>query len=205
MSQLNSPDEKIKTDPSQQRRRPGAKKKAPKKITKNYLHNAGLYYLQRFAASTSHFRKVMMVKVDKSCTHHPGQDRETCARMLEDVIARFIELGLLDDSAYCRGTVQSLRRRGLSRRAIHTKLAAKGVMPEQTEQALAQCDEDSENGEDAELAAALRLARRRKIGPYRTSESAGEKDYQKALASMARAGFSFDICRRILKMERLES
>lgn len=199
MTQLNPPAEKIKTD-ARARKRSVSKKKTPKKITESYLHNSGLYYLQRFAASTAHFRKVMMRKIDKSCAHHKDQSREDCLRLLDELIAKFVDLGFLDDNAYCRGMVESLRRRGISRRAIHAKLAAKGLERDQIEQALQHYAKESEG--DDELQAALRLARRRRIGPYRRTNQTDEREYQKALAAMARAGFSYDICQKILSMEK---
>ncbi len=61
-------------------------KPAPKKITESYLHNSGLYYLQRFSASSEHFRSVMMRKVKKSCMHHTDQDYDACAVMVDKLV-----------------------------------------------------------------------------------------------------------------------
>jgi len=95
--------------------------KPPKKITEKYLHNSGLAYLQRFTASSMHFKTVMTRKIDKSCRHHEEQDREECLQMLDKTTEKFRELGLLDDEAYLKGMITSFRRRGLSARQIDAR------------------------------------------------------------------------------------
>lgn len=186
--------------------------KPPKKVTERWLHNAGLYYLQRFAASKEQFRKVMMRKIDRSCAYHKDQDREQCQDMLETLISRFEELALLDDRSYARGMVTSLRRRGLSRRALYARLQAKGLTSDQISQALTEFEQNENEligafGErpDPEFTAALRTARRKKIGPFAknlTDNSNEEKikSHNKALAVMARAGFSYDIASKVLAL-----
>lgn len=210
MVQLNIPAENIKkAEPGQKKRTPKNERKQPRpprKITESYLHNSGLYYLERYAASTAHFKKVMMRKIDRSCKWHQDQDRETCAKMLDDLTVKFQELGLLNDEAYARGMVQSLRRRGLSGRMIRAKLSAKGLESEETEQALSRHAEELDTEENVELIAALRLAKRKRIGPYRREDSEIEEAaYNKALGAMARAGLGFDICKRVLDMDTEEA
>lgn len=173
-------------------------RKIPKKITETYLHNSGLYYLQRFAASSGHFHAVMKRKIDRSCRHHPDQDRAVCMALLEQMIVKFQSLGLLDDETYTRAAVASLRRRGLSERAILTRMQAKNVPAENVRAAIRHYNsENSLKDEDSEMQAALKLARKKRFGPY-----AGEKPYDrnKALAAFARAGFSFEIARKILDL-----
>lgn len=177
-------------------RKPRREKKPPKKISADYLHNSGLYYLQRFPASAGHFRTVMMRKVDKSCRHHTGQDREECARMVDNLVAKFTEMGLLNDTGYANGMVTSLRRRGLSRRAIEAKLSAKGLKREQIAAALSGHADDRPDG-DVELAAALRLARRKRLGPFSASAARAERD----MAALARGGFAYDIVSKVMNMD----
>ncbi|MGB4057568.1 MAG: RecX family transcriptional regulator, partial [Alphaproteobacteria bacterium] len=102
-------------------------KKKAKKITADYLHNSGLYYLQRFAASREQFRAVMLRKIKRSCLHHPEQAFEPCQEMLDTLIKKFIDSGLLNDDLYTQGAVASLRRQGKSKKAIATKLIIRGV------------------------------------------------------------------------------
>ena len=53
---------------------------------------------------------------------------------------------------------------------------------------------------DPELHAAIKLARRRRLGPYADPDKRDE-NRDKHLAAMARAGFSYDMARRIIECE----
>lgn len=194
MHQPSPAAEKIKTE---------NKRKPPKKISAQYLHNSGLHYLERFAASAAHFRKVMTRKIDRSCAFHTDQDRSACLAMLEDLIEKFRRAGLLDDTAYMRGMVQSLRRRGLSARMIAAKLSAKGLEARAVKAALDAHDVDS-GAEDSEFAAALRLARRKRLGSF-ARQKPDERDYNRHLAALARAGFSCETAQRVLNLPAEEA
>ena len=175
-------------------------KKPPKKITEKYLYNSGLAYLQRFPTSTPHFRRIMGRKIDRSCNYHKDQNREDCATLLDGAVGTFTRMGLLNDEAYLQGMVNSLRRRGLSRQAILFKLQQKGLTG--TDVAAALAAQDEENTEvSADMAAGLRLARRKRLGPFRKVEA----DRNKELAAMARAGFDFETAQKILSLSPEES
>ncbi len=193
MFKVNSKDKNSKVE---------KKLRNPRKITETYLHNAGLYYLQRFAASSAHFKTVMTRKIDRSCTFHKDQNRDDCIALLEKLIIKFEDVKLLDDEVYTRGVVHSQRRRGLSSRMIQTRLQAKGLEQSVIKKALQDHAEHLEN--DAELVAALRLARRKRIGPYLRKEPV-ENQFQKSLGIMARAGFSYNIARQALEMDQEEA
>ena len=144
----------------------------PKKITESYLHNSGLYYLQRFATSSGHFKTVMTRKIDKSCLHHKDQDRDECLKLLDKLVETFIELRLIDDDAYARGMVTSLRRRGLSERAIQAKLQAKRLDRDMIKETIRDYDENSGAGEHAELKAALTCAKKKRLLPFNPDKDA---------------------------------
>ena len=134
-----------------------------------------------------------MAKVGRSARHH-GTDPEAGAAAVEALIAKLRRNGLLDDEAYARGRVASLRRRGESARAIRGRLRAKGVEMELVERAL---DELAAERVEPELAAALAYARRRRLGPFRpAAERGGRRD--KDLAALGRRGFDLETARRVV-------
>lgn len=172
-------------------------RRPPKRVTPQYLENAALHYLERFASSAANLRRVLMRKVDLSVREH-GTDREEAARWVEELLARYQRSGLLDDAGYARMKAESLHRRGASTRAIREKLAAKGVDRDAVDGALERVREDVEG--DMDLAGALALAKRRRLGPFRQPESrAARRD--KDLAALGRAGFAYAIARRVVDAE----
>ncbi len=173
-------------------------RRPPKKITSTYLHNSGLYYLERFAASKKHFKTVMMRKVKRSCMHHKDQDYNECAILVDALVNKFEKSGLLNDDLYTSGSVSSLRRKGLSRMAIISKMLQKGIAKDQTLLALEKLDyETHESCDDAERAAALNFARKKRIGPYFRGN---EQNIKKSLGVLARGGFSYSVAMSILEM-----
>ena len=176
--------------------------KPPKKISEKYLYNSGMAYLQRFTASSMHFKTVMTRKINKSCRHHVEQDREECLALLDKVTERFKEMALLDDDAYLKGMITSFRRRGLSSRQIDGKLRQKGYDGDRIKSALKIHDLDEYNTEyKGDFYAALTFARKKKIGPYDLNE---KYEFDKALGVMGRAGYSFDTAQKIIKMSEEE-
>ncbi len=175
----------------------GKKIRPRKKITQSYLHNAGLYYLQRFASSSAQFRKVMTRKITRSCEHHCDLNREECLAMLDALIADFTRCGLLNDDAYLKASIESYRRRGLSSRSIACRLSQKGIDPQEILHALSGIEEN-------DSLAAIRLAKKRKLGAFGkkpdTQSPAPCRDDSRELAIFARAGFSYETARSVLCM-----
>ena len=166
---------------------------APRKITASLLDNVALHYLGRFASSAADLRRVLMRRVARAAEHH-GNDPAEGAALVEALILRFQQAGLVDDRRYAEARASSLRRRGGSRRAISAKLTQHGVerpLIAATLQALT----DEAGGSD--LAAACAFIRRRRLGAYRAA-AARPTSPEKDMAVLARAGFSFDVARKVL-------
>lgn len=167
--------------------------RVPPKITPSYLEKAALHYLERFAASSTQLRRVLLRKVERSLAHWGGE-REPHLAAIETVVARLAGLGYVDDAAFAAMKTRSLHRQGKGTRAIRATLAAKGVSGDDAERALAVLGDEHPQ---PDLAAAAGLARKRRLGPFRppeTRSAARAKD----LAALARAGFDFDTARRVL-------
>lgn len=170
--------------------------KKPRKATAKSLENGALYYLQRFATSSENLRRVLMRRVYKSARHHDTDPAEG-AEFIEDIIQRFQRSGLLDDAGYAEIRAVSLSRRGSSARAIRAKLAEKGVASEIIDQTLLALKQEDE---DPEFTAAVTLARRRRIGPFRQEEK--RQDFkEKDLAALARAGFGYGVAQKVIEAE----
>lgn len=174
------------------------KPSGPRKITARYLENAALAYLQRFATSTENFRRVMMRRVERSARVH-DTDPAAGAALVEDLIERYLRVGLLDDRVFAEARVASLHAHGASRRAILARLREKGVAAAVIEAALLGLP-GYEAGYDsgrADMAAAITYARRRRLGPWRPADQRDQRR-ERDLAALARAGFDYDLARRLI-------
>ena len=160
----------------------------PKPVDRAYLQRAALYYLERYASSIENLRRVLVQKAQRRLGPDSRPDAELLAT-IDEVVASATRMDLVDDSRFAQARVATLMRRGTSRRSIKARLVAKGVDGETIDQAIEKADPD-------DMAAARRHAKRRRLGPWRTRPDPALRD--RDLASLARAGFSFDIARSVI-------
>lgn len=170
------------------------------------LHEAALAYLARYAATEAGLHRMLDRRIDRWAraaeaaadpaliAHHAGAARQAA----REVVARLAAAGVVNDTAYAESKARSLHRAGRSRRAIGAQLAAKGVDAE-TQRTFLPDDPDSE------LAAALVLARRRRIGPFRGAAPLDQPGRRRELAILARAGFPQSVARRALATDPAEA
>jgi regulatory protein len=113
--------------------------------------------------------------------------------VVEQVLSRLDEVGLVDDAAFAEVWVRSRHNfQGLSRRALAVELRRKGVADESAAEALATVDSDAEE----ERARELVRKRLRSLG------SADESTKVRKLVGMlARKGYSQGLAFRVVKDE----
>ena len=140
----------------------------------------------------------MSRKIKKSCYFHKDQDYDECIAILDKITTEFLEQGLLDDDGYLRGMVTSLRRSGKSKKAITAKLLQKKIKASDIEKALEAFDsENNDDPREAEFFAALKFARKKRLGPY---DERQKYEDDKALNVFARNGYSYDTARRVIDL-----
>lgn len=175
----------------------------PRKISPTYLERAALYYLERYATSAENLRRVLRRKVMRSARYHEGvheTDAAAAEEWISALVERYIRSGLLNDRTYAEARARSLHGRGKGLRAIRGTLAQKGVAEDVIEQAIATLAEEEavETPAALDLRAALKLARKRRLGPFGTHPDTRDENRERDMARLARAGFSYDIARRVI-------
>lgn len=208
MARRNPPQDTLDPAPSDNAdgkpaaRRARYERKVPRKVSAQSLDNAALFYLARFSAPSAQLRRVLLRRVDKSVKAH-GTDPAEGRRLVDELIERYRRSGLVDDAAYAAGKARSLRRRGTSRAVIGRTLRAKGLSAADSDAALKGLTDESGAGDD-EFATAARLAQRKRLGPFRP-QSARAELRQRDMAALARAGFSYDVARRVVDAESADA
>jgi regulatory protein len=167
--------------------------KTPREITESSLRNIALYYLQRYASSRENLKRVLMRRVYRSAQIH-DIDMEEASGWVEKLADQLAKSGVVDDQVYAEGRTRALFRRGVSPRGIAQRLQEKGVAEDIIEQVIRQLHEQTD---DPKLLAAIRLAKRRRLGPFRDRDSRGPR-FDKDLAALARAGFDYQTAHRVL-------
>ena len=151
------------------------------------LNELALRYVSRFATTRAKLRTYLARKVREG-GWDGARDPDFAA-----IAERFAKLGYVDDSSFALAKSQSLTVRGYGKRRVIEALKAAGVEEEQSTAARDHADAGA-------VSAALRFARRRKVGPFAESTPGDPRERQKSLAAMVRAGHAFELARAILAM-----
>ena len=157
------------------------------------LEEWALSYLGRYSSTAENLRQVLRRRVRRRLMAEGSHDRESAASagpLIDALVARYRETGLVNDAAYAAGRARSGVARGRSLRRIAAGLAAKGVGAADAAAAIEALRDETT---DPELAAACAFARRRRLGPFRTDARPRERSHDlhtAELATFARAGFA---------------
>jgi len=170
------------------------KVKVLRKITPQRLKNIALYYLKRFESSVANLRSVLQRRVNDYAYQNKEFDRGEAYQWIEDILADFQRYGYLNDSRYAEIKIKDYMSAGKSVRYIKGKMREKGI----DEEILSALLEDQEYDE---FEAALKLAKKKHIGPFRKDEEARFENRQKDMGTLVRAGFSYDVVRRVVGYE----
>ena len=181
------------------------------------LREAALAHLARFASSEAGLVRVLDRRVARWARRsldvggdpdEVRQRQQQAREAVRGVVLDMVRLGAIDDAVFAEGRARALSRGGRSRRAIGAHLASRGVDAEAIQQAVRAAQSEAlGDPAEAELAAALLQARKRRVGPFVTSppEPASEVAQaarQRALAALARAGFSHEVATAALDADR---
>ena len=169
-------------------------------MNESVLREAALAHLARFAATEAGLTRVLQRRVTSWLrkAEAAGRDPESAAATaraakaaIPGIVAGIRALGAVDDAAFAASRARRLTREGKSRRAALAHLAAKGV---DQSLAAATLPEDPER----DLAAACGYLKRRRLPPFGPMN---ETIRTKALASLARAGYSRDLAERAIALD----
>lgn len=162
------------------------RQKTLRKITRQRLKNIGLYYLKRFESSVENLRRVLKRRVDDYARQTPDFDKFEAYDWIEELLQEFEKWHYLDDERYAEIKIRDYLSAGKPERYIKTKLFQKGIAEETVNRLLSNQEYDPRE-------MALKLARKKKIGPFRPDAESRRQNRQKDMAALIRAGFDYDL------------
>ena len=164
------------------RRSQGRKPRPP--LDKDRLNELALFYVGRYATTRAKLGSYLVRKIRERGWEDTGNPE------IERLVERFAEMGLVDDASFALAKSRSLSERGYGRGRVRQALRAAGIDETDGEAA-------REFAAEQAVDAAIRFARRRRIGPF-AAECPDRKGREKALAAMIRAGHGFDLARSLV-------
>ncbi|HTU11939.1 MAG TPA: RecX family transcriptional regulator [Allosphingosinicella sp.] len=148
------------------------------------LEQAALFYAGRYATTRARLVAYLGWKVRERGW------AEAHAPPIEALVEKMAGLGYVDDRAFATARAGALTRRGYGARRVGEALRAAGIGEEDAGEA-------RDIAEEGAWEAALRFAKRRKIGPFSAIE-ADRPAREKAYAALLRAGHPPALARRIV-------
>ena len=143
-------------------------------------------YLSKYDSSKNNLVNVLKRKIFR--LNVTNFEKKKLIDIIESIILKLEKNKFIDDDRYSSTKILSLSNSGKSKNFIFNYLIKKGVSKSQIQNNINLIQRDHDNWE---LESAKIFAKKKKL--LEKNES-----YEKKLAKMARAGFSYDICKKIL-------
>jgi len=162
-------------------------KKPRPAVDREGLNELALAYVAKYSTTRAKLAAYLQRKVRERGWEGSGEPA------IEHLVQRFAQTGLVDDASYALSKSRSLSERGYGTARLRQTLRAAGVEAEDSAGA-------HDLAQEAAAEAALRFARRRRIGPFADSLP-DRKGKERALAAMIRAGHGFELARAVIECE----
>ncbi len=172
-------------------------KKKLKKITPQRLKNIALYYLKRFETSEYNLRSVLKRRIDDYAYWNKEFDKKEAYQWLDELVKDFVRLGYVDDERFAEIRISGYLSAGKSPRYILNKLKEKGIDEDLADKLLNEQEYDP-------FESALKLAKKKKIGPYCEDENLRKERRSKDMGILIRAGFDYDVVLKVLEFDEEE-
>ena len=128
------------------------------------------------------------------------KSKKEVTSIIDEIILNLEKNKVLNDEMYSDSKARMFLRRGYSLNKINQSLRSKGIEDKYVKQSI---EKIKENQIEPDFVSALKLCKRRRIGPLRP-ENNRELFYKKDMGILARGGFSFELSKRVLDLESEE-
>ena len=162
------------------------------------LKDLAYSYLEKYSPSKQQL-KVYLLK--KYLTKIKGsKSKKEVSSIIDEIIMNLEKNKVINEELYSDSKARIFLRRGYSLNKINQSLRNKGVDTKYIKQSI---NKIKENEIEPDFVSALKLCKRRRIGPLRP-ESNRELFYKKDMGILARGGCSFDLSKRVLNLDSKE-
>ena len=176
-------------------------KRPPPAITSQILQDSATRYLGRYVATAEQLRRVLIRKVDKTIKARGEGDRHQALVLVEKEVDRRVAAGYIEDQRVANSWTDHWHRQGKSKQQIRSRLMLKGVNSSVITSAIEALEEEHQY---AGFLSAVTYARKRGFGPFRMDVELRRSRKTKDVASMLRAGHSYDVVKDIFDCSDLD-
>ena len=154
---------------------------------KDKLLKYSVYYLSKYSSSKKNLEFILKKKIRRLTDEK--KVRYQLYQEIKHIVGRLEELKLIDDKIYTESKINSLLSQIKSKNYIKQYLIRKGINSKIVDEQISIFYKKNQNLEKEN---ALKFAKKKNL-------LNGKEEYEKKLSKMARAGFSYEIVKEILK------
>tara|TARA_B100000579_G_C22509955_1_gene701040 strand:- start:89 stop:649 length:561 start_codon:yes stop_codon:yes gene_type:complete len=173
---------------------PTSNKKDFDELTTN-LKDLAYSYLEKYNPSKQQLKIYLLKKY--LTKQGNSQSKKNLSNIIDKVLENLEKNKLINDEMYSDSKARNLLRRGYSINKIYQSLIQKGIKNEFIKKSITKIKNDKI---EPDFVSALKLCKKRRIGATRPNSNR-EIFYKKDMGILARAGFSFELSKRVLNIE----
>ena len=174
------------------------KNKKDLETTIEELRNFAYSYLDKYSPSKQQLRTYLFKKFLKK--NLKISNKKELFNLIDIVISTLVDQKLVSDKYYSDAKTKAFLRRGYSLNKIRYSLIKKGINEKYIRASISKI---KENESDPDFFSAIKLCKRRRIGPSR-EENNRQLFYKKDISILARSGFSYQISKKVLEIPKEE-
>ena len=171
-------------------------KKKTLEVTVDEMKNFSFAYIEKYAPSKQQLRTYLLKKYIK--LNSLQINKRDISNLIDIVLEDLENAKFINDKFYSNSKAKSLIQRGSSINKIRNYLFLKGIRNEFINETI---DQIKEKNEDQDFFSAIKLCKKRRIGPSR-EENNRPLFYKKDIGVLARSGFDFETSKRVLDIKK---
>ena len=159
------------------------------------LKDLAYSYLEKYSPSKQQLKTYLLKKY--LLKFKSSRSKKDITNLIDEILKNLEKNKLINDEFYSDSKARMFLRRGYSLNKINQSLRHKGIDTQFIKKSI---DKIKKDKIEPDFVSALKLCKRRRIGVVRPTANR-ELFYKKDMGILARAGFSFELSKRVLNLE----
>ena len=171
-------------------------KKKNLKITVEEMKDLSLSYIEKYSPSKQQIKTYLLKKYLKQSIS--SVKKQDIIDLIEVVLSDLEKTKFISDKFYSDSKAKNLIQRGTSINKIRNYLISKGIQDKYIKETI---NKINENNEDQDFFSAIKLCKKKKIGPSRNEDNRS-LFYKKDISLLARNGFNFETSKKVMDLKK---
>ena len=171
-------------------------KKKTLKITVEEMRNFSLSYVEKYSPSRQQIKTYLLKKYLKQSIS--SVKKQDIIDLIDVVLSDLEKTKFISDKFYSDSKAKNLIQRGTSINKFRYYLISKGIQDKYIKETI---DKINENNEDQDFFSAIKICKKKRIGPSRTEDNRS-LFYKKDISLLARNGFNFETSKKVMDLKK---